>query len=103
MSTATSATATGTGSQAAAATTAAVCGNGVREADEQCDGMDLGQMTCATLGMGSATAVLRCNARCMFDTFMCFNGTQGAPAGGTGAGGTGAMTSGSAGSGGTGS
>ena len=92
----TPATTTGTGA-------VSVCGNNKAEGDEQCDGADLKNMTCATLGMGTAAAALKCNARCTFDTLMCFAG--GAKAnGGTGAaqGGTGARTTGTAGSGGSG-
>lgn len=88
-------TSTGTGA-------VSVCGNNKAEGDEQCDGPDLKQMTCATLGMGTAAAALKCNARCTFDTLMCFAGMN--PTGGTGAsqGGTGARTTGTAGSGGSG-
>ena len=84
-------------------TAVSVCGNGKAEGDEQCDGTDLKQMTCATLGMGAATAKLSCNTRCTFDTLMCFAGGTKAN-GGTGAaqGGTGARTTGTAGSGGSG-
>jgi hypothetical protein len=79
------------------------CGNGKAEGDEQCDSSDLKGMTCMTLGMGAANAVLKCNSRCMFDTLMCFAAPTTAN-GGTGAaqGGSGARTTGSAGSGGTG-
>lgn len=81
---------------------ASVCGNGVAEDQEQCDGQDLKGMTCATLGMGDASALLGCNSRCMFDTFMCFQGGT-MSTGGTGAGGTGARPmGGTAGSGGSG-
>jgi hypothetical protein len=85
-------------------TTPAVCGNGKAEADEACDGTDLKGMTCASLNMGSASAMLKCNTRCTFDTLMCFAGGAMA-SGGSGAaqGGTGAKaTTGSAGSGGSG-
>lgn len=83
---------------------AAQCGNGTAEGDEQCDGTDLKGMTCATLGMGSASAMLKCNMRCTFDTLMCFAGGMSSASGGTGAaqGGTGARTMGMAGSGGSG-
>lgn len=79
------------------------CGNGKAEGDEQCDGSDLKGMTCASLGMGNASAMLKCNARCAFDTLMCFSSSAAAPGGaGTGAGGTGARAMGAAGSGGSG-
>lgn len=83
----------------------AICGNGKAEGDEQCDGQDFKGMTCATLGMGNASAKLVCKPdRCVIDTIMCFQGggmmTMGT--GGTGAGGTGARAMGMAGSGGAG-
>ena len=80
----------------------ASCGNGKAEGDEQCDGADLKGMTCMSLGMGAAGAILKCNSRCAFDMLMCFSG--GATAnGGTGAGGTGARTTTSGAAGSTGS
>jgi hypothetical protein len=92
--------------------TPAQCGNGKAEGDEQCDGMDLKGMTCATLGMGPATSMLKCNPRCMFDPILCLsgsataNGGTGAAQGGSGArtmtSATGTMTGGKAGSGGSG-
>ena len=92
----------GTGTMSGAMTGVQTCGNGVAEGDEQCDGSDLKGMTCATLGMGSASAMLKCNTRCSFDTLMCF-AAGGMSNGGTGAGGTGASAmTGSAGSGGSG-
>jgi hypothetical protein len=90
---------------ATGAVTAAQCGNGKAEGDEQCDGTDLKGMTCATLGMGAATSMLKCNTRCAFDTLLCGQ-SGGMASGGTGAaqGGSGARTttSGTAGSGGSG-
>jgi hypothetical protein len=81
----------------------ASCGNGKAEGDEQCDGSDLKGMNCMTLGMGSASSILKCNSRCAFDPIMCRTGT-GTANGGTGAGGTGSRTTtgGTAGSGGSG-
>jgi hypothetical protein len=101
-----------TSGQSAAGGTAIIastasCGNGKAEGEEQCDGSDLKGMTCMSLGMGSASAILKCNSRCAFDMLMCFSGGATAT-GGTGAGGTGARamttttTTGRAGSGGTG-
>jgi peroxiredoxin/uncharacterized membrane protein YphA (DoxX/SURF4 family) len=46
-----------------------VCGNGVREGAEQCDGGDLGGKTCVGLGLGAGT--LACSPGCAFDTSGC--------------------------------
>ena len=97
-----------TGGQSTAGTgtapAVAICGNGVAEGDEQCDGQDFKGMTCATLGMGNASAQLVCKPdRCVIDTIMCFSSNaMSMGAGGTGAGGTGARDMGMAGSGGSG-
>lgn len=48
----------------------AECGNGIVEADEACDGDDLGDMTCADTGTFIA-GVLLCDASCNFDTSGC--------------------------------
>ena len=80
----------------------AVCGDGKAEGAEQCDGEDFKGMTCATLGMGNASAKLVCKPdRCVIDTIMCFSGGTMSGGAGTGAGGTGAMM-GAAGAGGAG-
>lgn len=98
-------------SGAPAAPAVAVCGDGKAEGQEQCDGQDFKGMTCATLGMGNASAKLVCKPdRCVIDTIMCFSGGMmsggagtGAAAGGTGARTTGAMGAmGAAGAGGSG-
>ena len=47
----------------------AVCGNGVIEAGEQCDGVNLNEQTCVTKGFGGGT--LSCTATCQFDTSGC--------------------------------
>ena len=48
----------------------AACGNGVAEADEQCDGMDFTALTCDTLGF--RFGALGCNSRtCRFDLSEC--------------------------------
>jgi len=52
----------------------AVCGNGVRESGETCDGADLGGSTCVSLGFTGG--LLRCSASCGWDTSGC---TQNAP------------------------
>lgn len=49
------------------------CGDGIRQADETCDGSDLGGQTCAT--MGYSGGVLGCQVRCgEFDTSGCVGG-----------------------------
>jgi hypothetical protein len=49
-----------------------VCGNGVIESGEVCDGADLGGQTCVGLGFSGGT--LACNAGCSaFNTSACFN------------------------------
>jgi hypothetical protein len=47
----------------------AVCGNGIRESGETCDGTDLGASSCVSLGFISGT--LRCLATCAWDTTSC--------------------------------
>ncbi|HPL25785.1 MAG TPA: hypothetical protein PLV44_09170 [Myxococcota bacterium] len=47
----------------------AVCGNGVIEAGEQCDGANLNEQTCVTKGFDGGT--LSCTADCKFDTSGC--------------------------------
>lgn len=46
-----------------------VCGNGVREGGEACDGNDLGGASCQ--GLGFDGGVLACDASCMIGTTMC--------------------------------
>lgn len=46
-----------------------VCGNGLIEGDEQCDGADLGGATCESLMEG--TGVLLCSPECLYDTSQC--------------------------------
>ncbi len=45
------------------------CGNGVKDGKDDCDGVDLGGASCASLGLGAGT--LRCTERCTFDTSGC--------------------------------
>jgi len=52
-----------------------VCGNGVKEIGEQCDGADLGGETCASLGFRGGT--LSCGASCDFNTSACISGNSG--------------------------
>ena len=61
-----------------------VCGNGVREIGETCDGNDLGGETCQSRGFDGG--VLACDASCMLDTVMCQTTDTGLDA--TGASGT---------------
>ncbi|MBI2100713.1 MAG: right-handed parallel beta-helix repeat-containing protein [Candidatus Vogelbacteria bacterium] len=50
-------------------TAPAVCGNGVIEGTEQCDGTALGGQTCVTRGFTGGT--LSCTATCTFNTSQC--------------------------------
>lgn len=45
------------------------CGDGVIEADEQCDGTELGTMTCDSLGFDGGS--LSCTDTCEYDTSAC--------------------------------
>ncbi len=45
------------------------CGNGTREAKEQCDGSDFGTITCKNLGLGEGD--LLCTETCTIDTSKC--------------------------------
>ncbi len=49
--------------------TPANCGNGVIDANEQCDGNELGGQTCESQGFAGGT--LGCTAACKFDTSAC--------------------------------
>lgn len=54
----------------AAGTVSSTCGNAVIDATEECDGMNLHEESCATLGMGSG--MLSCDpVTCSYDTSMC--------------------------------
>jgi cysteine-rich repeat protein len=46
-----------------------VCGNGITEAGETCDGPDLAGATCESLGHAGGTLV--CSAQCTYDTTEC--------------------------------
>ncbi|MFH2007143.1 MAG: hypothetical protein ABI333_11200 [bacterium] len=52
-----------------------VCGNGVRETPEQCDGNDLQGVTCADFGFTGGT--LACGANCLVDFSGCTSGVPG--------------------------
>ena len=50
----------------------AVCGDGVRDGTEQCDGTDLGGETCADVTSGFVHGgTLACNPDCTFNTDGC--------------------------------
>jgi len=52
--------------------TNALCGNGMQEPGEQCDGSDLGTGTCENiLGLPGATGTLSCTDICTFDYSNC--------------------------------
>ena len=56
----------------AAAPAGAVCGNGVRDGNEACDGNDLGGQTCASVTGGFVTGgTLTCNPDCTLNTDDC--------------------------------
>ena len=46
-----------------------ICGNGIIEGGEDCEGEDLNSQTCETLGFGPGT--LTCDIACSFDTSGC--------------------------------
>lgn len=46
-----------------------VCGNGIRESGEACDGAQLGTATCQTQGFDAGT--LACGAGCVYDLSLC--------------------------------
>jgi len=50
-----------------------LCGNGVRDVFEECDGSDLGEATCASLGFASG-GTLGCTAGCLLDVSACTGG-----------------------------
>jgi hypothetical protein len=75
---------------------AGLCGDGVREKPEVCDGTDFGAATCASATMDQAPkGSLRCSSLCAIDVSDC----KSASAGGSGAGGSGAGGSNGAGGG----
>jgi hypothetical protein len=62
-----------------------VCGNGILEIGEQCDGFNLGGFSCANFGYSGGT--LSCNSNCTFNTSQCTSGGGGGGSGGGGGGG----------------
>jgi hypothetical protein len=59
-----------------------VCGNGVKEINEQCDGSDFGGLTCFNFGYSSGS--LSCNLNCTLNFSGCTTGGGGGGAGGAG-------------------
>jgi len=53
--------------------TGPVCGNGVIETGEDCDGTNLGGASCTSLGFSGGT--LSCSSTCTYDTSACTTGT----------------------------
>jgi hypothetical protein len=47
------------------------CGNGEIDGAERCDGADLGDEACTTLGQGYTGGTLSCSSVCVFDTSGC--------------------------------
>ncbi len=64
-----------------------VCGNNIKEINEECDGPDLGGQSCVSLGYSGGT--LTCNSNCTLNTSQC---TTQPPSGGGGGGGGGGST-----------
>jgi hypothetical protein len=60
-----------TGFDTSGCTGGPVCGNGVIETGEQCDGANLGGNSCTTLGLGFTGGTLACGGSCQFDTSGC--------------------------------
>lgn len=54
-----------------AAAKISVCGNGVREGGEHCDGAALGSMTCSSIGFSGGT--LACSPSCEYNTSLCIS------------------------------
>ena len=48
-----------------------LCGNGVRDGNEECEGGDLGGASCETVEGAYTGGTLKCSARCVFDTTEC--------------------------------
>ena len=57
------------------ASTNSGCGNGILDAGEECDGINLGGQTCQ--GLAFSSGVLNCDADCFFDTSGCISGGGG--------------------------
>jgi hypothetical protein len=59
-----------------------VCGNGVKEINEQCDGSDFGGLTCFNFGYSGGS--LSCNLNCTLNFSGCTTGGGGGGGGGAG-------------------
>lgn len=60
-----------------------ICGNGILDSGEQCDGADLGGQTCQSRGYSGGT--LACGIGCVFNVSNCVSGNSGGVGGGGGA------------------
>jgi len=65
--------------------TVTICGNGIIEGNEQCDGSSLNEEDCASQGYDSGS--LSCSGSCTFDTSNCATDDAAPPSGGGGGGG----------------
>ena len=61
-----------------------VCGNGIKEDSEECDGSDFGGYTCANYGYDSGN--LTCDTSCTIDSSGCYDDNGGGGGGGGGGG-----------------
>lgn len=64
-----SGTDTGSSSESSSTTEVDLCGNGMVDGDEQCDGDDLNGNACSDIGFDAGE--LACNSGCVYDTFNC--------------------------------
>lgn len=71
--------------------TSAVCGNGIAETGEQCDGSNLAGATCVSRGYTGGS--LSCNTNCTFNTSSCTSAAPSSGGGGGGGGGGSIITS----------
>lgn len=67
------------------------CGNSIIESGEQCDGGNLGSMSCSALGYSGGS--LSCSGACTFNTSACVTTPGGSGGGGGGGGGVGIIPS----------
>lgn len=78
------------GTSTGGAAGSSVCGNGIREGTEACDGSSFGPATCASVSLDTRPyGPLRCTSSCTLDTSLCSS----AGTGGTSGVGTGGFTS----------
>jgi len=66
-----------------------VCGNGIKEIGEACDGSDFGGLTCLNFGFSGGN--LSCNSNCTINTSGCISTPPPSGGGGGGGGGGGAV------------